>query len=54
MIQALIDKGYAYPTDDGSVFFAIDSYKNYGTLSNIDMDQAVRGERVVSDEYNLR
>ena len=53
MIQALIDKGYAYPTDDGSVFFAIDSYKNYGTLSNIDMDQAVRGERVVSDEYNL-
>ena len=53
MIQSLIDKGYAYPTDDGSVFFAIDSYKNYGTLSNIDMDQAVRGERVVSDEYNL-
>ena len=53
MIQALIDKGYAYPTDDGSVFFAIDSYKNYGKLSNINMDQAVRGERVVSDEYNL-
>ena len=53
MIQALIDKGYAYPTDDGSVFFAIDSYKNYGKLSNINMDQTVRGERVVSDEYNL-
>jgi len=53
MIRTLIDKGYAYPTDDGSVFFAIDSYKNYGKLSNIDMDQAVRGERVVSDEYNL-
>ena len=53
MIQALIDKGYAYPTDDGSVFFAIDSYKNYGKLSNINMDKAVRGERVVSDEYNL-
>jgi len=53
MIQTLIDKGYAYPTDDGSVFFAIDSYKNYGKLSNIDMDQAIRGERVVSDEYNL-
>ena len=53
MIQALIDKGYAYPTDDGSVFFAIDSYKNYGKLSNINMDQALRGERVVSDEYNL-
>ena len=53
MIQALIDKGYAYPTDDGSVFFAIDSYKNYGKLSNINMDQAVKGERVVSDEYNL-
>ena len=53
MIQVLIDKGYAYPTDEGSVFFAIDSYKNYGALSNIDMKQGVRGERVVCDEYNL-
>ncbi len=53
MIQVLIDKGYAYRTDDGSVFFSIDSYENYGVLSNIDMKQAVRGERVIFDEYNL-
>ena len=53
MIQTLIDKDHAYLTDDGSVFFSIDSYENYGILSNIDMKQAVRGERVDSDEYNL-
>ena len=53
MIKALIDKGYAYVTDDGSVFFSIDAYEYYGALSNIDMNQAVRGDRVASDEYNL-
>ena len=53
MIKALIDKGYAYVTDDGSVFFSIDAYEDYGELSNIDMNQAVRGDRVASDEYNL-
>ena len=53
MIKVLIDKGYAYVTDDGSVFFSIDAYENYGALSNIDMNQAVRGDRVASDEYNL-
>ena len=53
MIKALIDKGYAYVTDDGSVFFSIDAYEDYGALSNIDMNQAVRGDRVASDEYNL-
>ena len=53
MIKALIDKGYANVTDDGSVFFSIDAYEDYGALSNIDMNQAVRGDRVASDEYNL-
>jgi len=53
MIKALIDKGYAYETDDGSVFFSIDAYEDYGALSNIDMNQAVKGDRVASDEYNL-
>ena len=53
MIKTLIDKGYAYVTDDGSVFFSIDAYEDYGALSNIDMNQAVRGDRVASDEYNL-
>ena len=53
MIQTLIDKDHAYLTDEGSVYFSIDSYENYGVLSNIDMKQAVRGERVASDEYNL-
>ena len=53
MIQTLIDKEFAYLTNDGSVFFSIDKYENYGALSNINLKQALRGERVLSDEYNL-
>lgn len=34
-IQKLIDKGYAYVTPSGSVYFNVDSYPNYGELSNI-------------------
>jgi len=53
IIQILIDKGHAYTTDDSSVFFSIDSYKDYGKLSNLDMSKVIRGSRVASDEYNL-
>ncbi len=53
LIQILIDKGHAYVTNDNSVFFSIDSYKDYGKLSNLDMSKVIRGTRVASDEYNL-
>ena len=34
MIQNLEKKGYTYTTDDGSVFFKISNYKDYGKLAN--------------------
>lgn len=32
-IQSLIDKGYAYVTEKGNVYFEVDQYQDYGRLS---------------------
>ena len=53
IIQKLIDKNHAYVTKDGSVFFSIKSYKNYGALTRINMDATRHSDRVSSDEYSL-
>ena len=36
MIEELIAKGHAYAADDGSVYFSIKSYPEYGQLSHLD------------------
>ena len=50
-IQKLEDKGYTYTTDDGSVFFKISQFSDYGKLAHLDPDQLQSGERVEEDEY---
>jgi len=50
LVERLVDAGYGY-TSDGSVFFRIAADDDYGRLSGVDPDQARRGERVASDEY---
>ncbi len=52
MIQQLIDKNIAYLTDDGSVFFSIEKYGNYGQLVNLDLSGQKSTERIESDEYS--
>ena len=51
LVQRLLDRGFAYTTDDGSVWYDISAFKNYGRLSGRDLDQARQGERVAADEY---
>lgn len=46
MIQTLIDKGYAYISDDGDVCFEVGKYQQYGKLSNKDIDKLLSGARV--------
>ncbi|GAA5495239.1 cysteine--tRNA ligase [Rubritalea halochordaticola] len=36
MIEELIEKGHAYAAEDGSVYFKISSYPEYGKLSHLD------------------
>jgi cysteinyl-tRNA synthetase len=51
LIETLIDKGFAYKEADGSVYFSIKKFKDYGKLSHPDLENAKDGARVASDEY---
>jgi cysteinyl-tRNA synthetase len=51
LVQTLLDKGHAYRTDDGSVFFRIASWPAYGRLARLDPESMRVGERVEADEY---
>jgi cysteinyl-tRNA synthetase len=51
LIQALIDRGHAYRTSDGSIFFRIASWPDYGKLAKLDPSELRVGERVESDDY---
>ena len=45
MIQTLIDKGYAYPVADGTVYFSVKKFKEYGKLSHKNLDDLQSGFR---------
>jgi cysteinyl-tRNA synthetase len=47
----LLENGHAYRTDDGSVFYDITSFEDYGKLSRIPLEEVRQGERVAADEY---
>ena len=45
MIQTLIDKGFAYPVADGTVYFRVKKFKEYGKLSHKNLDDLQSGFR---------
>lgn len=45
MIHTLIDKGYAYPAADGTVYFRVKKFKEYGKLSHKNLDDLQSGFR---------
>ncbi len=49
-IDTLIEKGHAYPTQKGDVYFAVDSFPSYGKLSHRNLEDAMNGVRVDNDE----
>jgi cysteinyl-tRNA synthetase len=51
IIGTLLEKGHAYRTEDGSIFFRISSWPGYGKLARLDPEQLQVGERVTADEY---
>ena len=51
LIQTLLDGGHAYRTEEGSIFFRIDSWPAYGRLARLDPENLRVGERVESDDY---
>ncbi|MBO5451975.1 MAG: cysteine--tRNA ligase [Lachnospiraceae bacterium] len=45
MIQTLVDKGYAYVAEDGTVYFRTRNFKDYGKLSHKNIDDLQGGMR---------
>jgi cysteinyl-tRNA synthetase len=51
LISTLLERGHAYRTDEGSIFFRISSWPAYGRLARLDPAGLRVGERVEADEY---
>lgn len=55
MIASLVEKGHAYASEDGSVYFSIASFPGYGRLSRLDQRELELGRtqntRANADEY---
>jgi len=51
--KKLLDKGLAYKSEDGSTYFNIKKFKNYGKLSGLVLENQKEnaGGRIKSDEY---
>ena len=50
-IERLEEKGLAYSTEDGSVYFSIGAFPAYGRLKGLDPECARPGARVADDDY---
>lgn len=44
-VSKLIEKGYAYPTEKGDVYYSVKKFKDYGKLSNINTEDLLNGVR---------
>src|SRR6266702_3648672 len=51
-VAKLVEKGFAYRTDDGSYYFRIAKFPQYGKLSKKDFSGMMDGARVDFDEYD--
>ncbi len=49
-VSTLIEKGHAYATEKGDVYFDVASFKGYGKLSNRNVEDALDGVRVDNDD----
>ncbi|MEM3580353.1 MAG: cysteine--tRNA ligase [Candidatus Bathyarchaeia archaeon] len=51
LIKRLMEKGYAYRGEDGSIYYDISKFKDYGKLSKLKIEELKPGARVKVDEY---
>lgn len=49
-ISKLIEKGHAYVTKNGDVYFSVETFNGYGKLSGRNTDDALNGVRIDNDE----
>lgn len=53
-IQTLIEKGYAYATENGDVYYEVRKKSDYGKLSNQKIEQLRSGQRTLNDDENVK
>jgi len=51
-VEVLMKKGFAYMAPDGSIYFSIAKFKDYGKLSQLENRELKPGARVIQDEYD--
>lgn len=51
LVKKLLKKGLAYKGSDGSIYYKIEKFKDYGKLAHIDFKKLKPGARVKQDEY---
>ena len=49
-VEKLIEKGHAYATKNGDVYFSVESFPSYGKLSHRNLEDAKNGVRIDNDE----
>ena len=54
MIETLVSRGHAYATPDGSVWFEVSTFRDYGRLSRMPLDEMRQGERVDAEQQKLK
>ncbi len=52
LIETLLKKDIAYKGNDGSIYFNIKKFENYGALSRLEQRDLKHGARIETDEYN--
>ncbi len=52
LVSRLMEKGVAYQSEDGSVYFNVRAFPSYGKLVNIDFNNQRTGARCAADEYD--
>ena len=51
LIQVLLEKNHAYVEEDGSVYFKISSFRDYGRLTGLNIKDQKDKNKISSDEY---
>ena len=49
-VEQLIEKGYAYATESGDVYYRVREFKSYGKLSHRNVDELLNGVRIDLEE----
>jgi len=52
IVSGLLEKDYAYKGEDGSIYYRIDKFEDYGKLAHISPDLLRPGVTVNTDEYD--